>query len=382
MLEFFLLQSVDISLCLYGRFVAFFIQKCITIGCLLAGRRLIIKTIAIDAFGGDHAPSAVIEGAKMYLQDASSKTDVKIILVGKEALIKQELNKYSTGSQEAFQKIDILNADEIITNEESPTQAIKQKKNASMVMGLQLLKKNEASAFVSAGNTGALLAGATMIVGRLKGIERPALATLIPNTGGFTLVIDSGANIDSKPSYLVQFAKIGSVYMDMLNLGRKAKVGLINVGAEKEKGSSLTKEAYLLLEEEASRGGIHFVGNVEAREIPLGAVDVAVCDGFVGNVILKYSEGFAKGILSMLKEELMSSFLSKAGAFLAKGAFAGLKKRFDYSEIGGAPFLGLNGLVVKAHGSSNGKAFKGALNQCYQFIEKDIVKKTESCLIV
>lgn len=321
--------------------------------------------IAVDAMGGDNAPGAVIKGCV----EALGQEGIKLLLVGDESVINNELSKYQYDKG----KIETIHASEVITNEESPTAAIRQKKDSSIVIGLNLLKQGKAGSFVSAGCTGALLTGATVIVGRIKGIERPALATLMANEKGYTFFIDVGANVDCKPNYLLQFAKMGSVYMENIAGVKNPRVGLVNIGAEKEKGDSLTKEAYELLE----ASGLNFIGNAEARDIPGGIVDVAVCDGFVGNVILKYSEGFSKSILSMIKEELMSTTMTKVGAFFAKSAFKNLKKRFDPSEIGGAPFLGLKGLVVKAHGSSDARAIKNAINQCSIFTEKDIVKKIE-----
>jgi glycerol-3-phosphate acyltransferase PlsX len=218
-----------------------------------------------------------------------------------------------------------------------------------------------------------VLAGATVIIGRIRGIQRPALATVLPTVSGYVFVIDCGANVDSRPEFLVQFAQMGSIYMREIMGINNPRVGLVNIGAEAEKGNALCKEAYPML----SAADINFIGNTEARDIPLGAIDVAVCDGFVGNVILKYSEGFAKGIMSMIKEELMSSTLSKMGAMLSKGAYGNLRKRFDYTEVGGAPFIGLNGLVVKAHGSSNAKAIMNACKQCSKFIQADIPTKIQ-----
>ncbi len=319
--------------------------------------------IAVDAMGGDYAPDAIVEGATSAV---SYNDKIKIILVGKEDLIKPCIDKFTFPKD----RIEIVNATEVIQTDEIPTTAIKQKKDSSIVVGLNLLKQKEADAFVSAGNTGALLTGATLIVGRIKGIERPVLGTLIPNSKGYTFLLDSGANVDCKASYLAQFAKMGSVYMEHVMGIKNPKVGLINIGAEKEKGNSLTKEAYPLLEQ----SDINFIGNVEARDISLGTVDVAVCDAFVGNVILKFAEGFAKTILGMIKEELMSTTISKVGAFLAQGAFKNLKDRFDYSKVGGAAFIGLNSLVVKAHGNSDPKSIRGAINQCVSFVENDIVK--------
>jgi len=323
--------------------------------------------VAVDAMGGDHAPKAAIDGAVAALED---KDIAKIVLIGKEDVILSSLDDLAPFDRS---RIEIVHAEEVISTHESPTTAIKSKKNSSVVVGLNLVKEGHAAAFVSAGSTGAILTGGTVIIGRIKGIKRPALGVVFPNTNGYTFLVDSGANVDSKAEYLVQFAQMGSIYMESIMDVKNPRVGLINVGAEQEKGNALTKEAYTLLSDKNL--GINFIGNVEGRDIPLGAVDVAVCDAFVGNIILKYSEGFAKGIMSMLKEELMSNSVSKFGAMMSKGAYNRLRKRFDYTEVGGAPFVGLNGLVVKAHGSSNAKAVKNAVKQCSKFIKADVVNK-------
>ncbi|MCL2674927.1 MAG: phosphate acyltransferase PlsX, partial [Defluviitaleaceae bacterium] len=291
---------------------------------------------------------------------------------GQEEAINSELSKYDYDKS----RISIVNAASVIENDDHPVAAIKAKKDSSMVVGLNLLKSKQAQAFVSAGNTGALLAGATLIVGRIKGIERPAIATVLPTTNNPFLLIDSGANVDCKPSYLVQFAMMGSVYMEAVLGVNKPKVGLINIGTEEEKGNALVKETYPLL----GKSGLNFVGNVEAKELPFGAVDVVVCDAFVGNVVLKLSEGLSKALLGMVKDAMMSTLQAKIGAMLSMSALRGLKKKFDVSEVGGAPFLGLNALVVKAHGSSDARAITGAVNQCAKFISNDIVTKIESAL--
>jgi glycerol-3-phosphate acyltransferase PlsX len=245
------------------------------------------------------------------------------------------------------------------------------------------VKEQKVDAFVSAGNTGALLAGATLIVGRIKGIERPALGAMLPTgmgtskDGKFSLLIDCGANVDAKPAYLAQFGKMGAVYMETVRGIAKPSVGLINIGAEKEKGNALTKEAYALLENDTR---INFIGKVEAREIPNYAADVLVCDAFTGNVLLKYTEGFAKSIFGLVKAEMTATAMTKVGALLAKGAFRNIKNKFDYDDIGGAPFLGLNGLVVKAHGSSSARAIKGAIGQCIAFVENDFITGLQSKL--
>ncbi|MBZ4668521.1 MAG: plsX, partial [Defluviitaleaceae bacterium] len=317
--------------------------------------------VAVDAMGGDHAPREIVKGCI----ETTNLDDIKIILVGNEDQIKNELSQYTYDQS----KISIAHASEVITMEDSPVTAIRKKKDSSMVVGLNLLKQKEADAFISAGNTGALLAGGTFLVGRIKGVERPALAPLIPNKKGFSLLIDCGANMDSKPGYLAQFAQMGSIYMEKIMGISSPKVGLVNVGAEKEKGNQLTKEAYSLIE----ALDVNFIGNIEARDIPYGEADVIVCDAFTGNIILKYTEGFGLALFDIIKEELTRNTSSKIGALLSKSAFKRVKNRFDYTEYGGAPMLGLQGLVVKAHGSSNAKAIGSAIRQAIKFKEQKIV---------
>lgn len=317
-------------------------------------------TIAIDAMGGDNAPREIIKGSVSI-----SNKNLKIILVGKKKLIENELHGHK------FENIEILDSAQVITNNDSPTWAIKNKKDSSLIKGLNLLKENNADGFVSAGNTGALLSCATVLLKRIPQIIRPALATPLPNINRTSLLIDSGANVDCKPIYLEQFAKMGSVYMENVMKIKNPRVGLINIGTESDKGNILTKETYELL----SGSGINFIGNIEARDIPSGIADVLICDGFAGNIILKHTEGLGKNIFKMLKAELNKNFTRKLGALLAKPAFISIKKKFDYAEIGGAPFLGLQSIIVKAHGSSDAKAIKNAITQCISFIENDISNK-------
>jgi len=337
--------------------------------------------IAVDAMGGDNAPAAIIEGCVAFLKN----NDARICLLGDI----EKINAFG-GAVLDDPRITVVHAPEIIGFDEVPTAAVRQKKNSSIVVGMNLLKKGltigekteKVGAFVSAGSTGALLTAATLLVGRAKGVERPALATLLPcekkSDGdlGYVFVMDVGANAECKPSYLCQFGKMGSVYMENILGVKNPRIGLVNIGAEKEKGNTLTKEAYELLE----NSDINFMGNTEACDIPRGTVDVAICDGFVGNVILKFAEGFSKSLLSTIKKTLMSNFSGKIGGLFAGSSFKKLKTMFDPSEIGGAPFLGLNALVVKAHGGSNARAIESALKQCSLFIEKDIVKKIEENL--
>lgn len=323
------------------------------------------KIIAIDAMGGDNAPIEIVKGAVA----ASKAVKYKLALVGKEDVIKAELSKYQYDKE----KIQVVNATEVIENCDTPTEAIKNKKDSSMVVGMNMVKEGKALALVSAGNTGALLTGATIIVGRIKGVKRPALGTMLPTEKKRVLMLDSGANVDAKAEYLLQYAQMGSVYMEFVEGRKNPRVGLVNIGTEKEKGNALVKESYELLE---NAQGINFIGNTEARDITLGDVDVIVCDAFVGNVILKVMEGLGKTVLRILKKSLLSSLRTKIGAFISKPAFKKIQKEFfEYDDIGGAPFLGLKGLVVKAHGSSDAGAVKGAIKQCERFIDGDIVNK-------
>lgn len=321
-------------------------------------------TVAVDAMGGDNAPVEVVKGTIDAIAD---NRNIKIYLVGHNISINDELSKYTYNKEQ----IEVVDAKEIIDPHESPVMAIRRKKESSIVKGLQLVKEKKANAFVSAGSTGAILAGGTFIVGRIKGIERPALAPFIPHKNGVSLLIDCGANVDSKASYLVQFAKMGSIYYENVLGVKNPRVALINIGEEESKGNNLVKEAYALLKQE----DINFVGNIEAREISSGKADVLVCDAFIGNIILKYTEGFGLTLLGMLKDAFLQDTRSKLGALLLKPALKKFKKKLDYTEYGGAPLLGLEGLVVKTHGSSDAKAIKNTIIQCKTFAEQNINHK-------
>lgn len=319
--------------------------------------------IAIDVMSGDNAPAEIIKGCI----EASKQTKHHLVLVGDETIVRQELNKYTYPSEQ----ITIVDAKEIITMEDVPVQAIRQKKNSSMVVGLNLVKSKQADALVSAGNTGALLAGGTLIVGRIKGIERPALATPIPTDKGYSLLVDCGANADAKPSYLMQFAHMGTIYMKYVMGIESPSVGLINIGTEEEKGNTIAKETHALLKQ----SNLNFIGNIEAREIPAGKSDILVCDGFVGNIVLKHMEGFGMWIFKLLKDEFTKTWIRKIGAMLLKPALKSLKNRFDYSEQGGAPLLGLNRLVVKTHGNAKAKEIQYTILQAIKFVEQEVVEK-------
>ena len=317
--------------------------------------------IAVDIFGGDNSPSALIDGcvdaAKLY-------DDVEFVFTGDERIITDYMSEKGYGSS----RISIIDAPETITCGEQPTVAIKRKKNSSLVKALELVASKEADAFVSAGSTGAVLAGATLIVRRIKGVKRPARAPVMPTVKGPVLLIDCGANVDCKPNYLQQFAVMGSAYMKKVCGIDAPRVGLINNGAEAEKGNELTKSAYKLLE----NTDINFVGNCEARYTMTGDYDVLVCDGFVGNAVLKCTEGVARSVMSIMKQELMASPITKLGALISKSGFKRVKKRMDYTEYGGAPLLGINGCIIKAHGSSNAKAITSAIGQVRSYCIGDV----------
>lgn len=324
--------------------------------------------IVVDAMGGDNAPAAIVEGCV----DAVNEYGVNIMLTGDLDAVSNELKKH----EYAKDKIEVIHTTEIISNNEHPAMAVRRKKDSSMVVGLRLLKEGKGDAFISAGSTGALLTGATLITGRIKGIKRPALAPLMPGKNGAFMIIDVGANVDCKPENLLQFAVMGSIYFKNLMHMDNPKVGLVNNGAEEEKGNDLTKAAHQLLK----GADINFTGNIEPRYVPDGDTQVVVCDGFVGNAILKTFEGSASLIFDTLKRELTSSNLSKLGALMLKPAFKRIKKKFDYTEYGGAPFLGVNGAVIKAHGSSDAKAVKNAIRQAKLFVENGVVEKIKGSI--
>ncbi len=329
------------------------------------------KTIVVvDAMGGDNAPVEIVKGAV----DAVNKSDkVQVILTGIEDVVRAELKKYTYPEE----RISVLHASEVITTEEAPAFAIKKKKDSSIVVGQKLLKTGEADAFVSAGSTGAVLVGGTLVAGRIRGIERTPLGTLIPTEKGVALLVDSGANADCRPSHLVQFAQMGSIYMEHVIGIKNPRVALVNIGVEEEKGNALVKETLPLLKECKN---INFTGSIESREIPHGGADVIVCDGFTGNVILKLYEGVASALMHQIKGGLMSSLRSKIGALLIKPALKQVLKKFDASEYGGAPMLGLNGLVVKTHGSATAAEVSNSILQCITFKEQGINDKIRTLL--
>ncbi len=331
-----------------------------------------VVKVALDAMGGDNAPVEIIKGAVDALAESE---DLVVYLVGREKTIKEELGKYQYDDR----RILIVPADEVIETAEPPVMAIRKKKESSIVKALYLVKNGTCDAFVSAGSSGAILVGGQLIVGRIKGIDRAPLAPVIPTAKGCALLIDCGANVDAKPNNLVQFAKMGSIYCEhVLNI-EKPRVAIVNIGAEEEKGNLLVKETFPLLK---ACDDINFIGSIEAREIPSGYADVIVCEAFVGNVILKLYEGTASVLVQKIKEGLKSSLKSKIGAALTLPALKDTLKSFSTKEHGGAPLLGLNGLVVKTHGSSESVEIKNSLLQCMTFKEQDINGKIRQQLTI
>ena len=318
--------------------------------------------IFVDAMGGDYAPQAPVEGAVEALR---RYPNIEITLAGDLEQVEPLLKD----CDDVRGRITLLHAPEVITNHESPVMGVRTKKNSATVQGMLQLKEKQADGFVSAGSTGAVLAGGMFRLGRIEGVERPALAPLLPNGKGYFLLIDCGANVDCKPEYLQQFGVMGDAYMKGVMGLEKPRVGLINIGAESEKGNALVKAVYPLMEQ----AGYHFIGNVEARDITGDQADVLVCDGFSGNLILKFLEGVSGTLMGMIKKELMADTRSKIGALISKPAFRRVKKAMDYTEVGGAPLLGVQGAVVKAHGSSNAHAFSCAIGQCVKMIDGHVV---------
>ena len=328
--------------------------------------------VAVDAMGGDNAPGETVKGA---VEAINADRRVKVFLVGREPVIKEELKKYEYDEAQ----LEVVHAEEVIETAEPPVMAIRRKKNSSIVVCMNMVKDGACDAMVSAGSTGAVLVGGQVIVGRIKGVERPPLAPLIPNAKGVSLLLDCGANVDARASQLLQFAKMGSIYMERVIGVKNPRVGLVNIGVEEEKGNALTKETYPLLQ---NCPEINFIGNVEARDIPEGAADVLVCEAFAGNVVLKMLEGVSSVLVGKIKEGMMSSLKSKIGALLVKPALKKTLKGFSTEEYGGAPLLGLNGLVVKTHGSSKAIEIRHSVLQCIAFKEQNINEMIKEQIIL
>ena len=315
--------------------------------------------LSVDAMGGDHAPESVVRGCEAALK---TYKDLEIILVGNE----HEIKKYIQPSK----RIQILHTDVVIEGEDSPVRAVRRKKDSSMVLAVQQVKEGKADAAISAGNTGALMTAGLLVLGRISGIERPALAPMLPTLGGDGfLLLDVGANMDAKPAHLLQYAQMGHVYMKKVRKIEKPRIGLLNIGSEAGKGTDLTKQVYALLQDSS----LEFVGNVEARDLLEGVADVVVCDGFSGNLVLKTIEGTAMSLFSVLKQELTSSFTNKLAAGVLKPSFKRVKQKMDYSEYGGAGLFGLKAPLIKAHGSSDERAFFSAIRQAKIMHEENVV---------
>ena len=324
----------------------------------------------LDGMGGDHAPASVVEGAVLALREMEHE----IVLVGQEQLIKEELKKYKYDEK----RISIVDAREVITNDEAPVRAVRSKKDSSIVKGINMVKSGEGDIFISAGSTGALLSGGLFILGRIQGIDRPALASIYPIVGGrASLLVDAGANSECKPNNLLEFGIMGNIYMEKVIGRENPKVGLVNIGSESKKGSTLTKAAYELLEQ----SDMNFIGNVEAREVPKGACDVIVTDGFTGNVILKLTEGLAWNILQVIKKKFTEGVKAKLGAALLIDKIGGLKQEFDYSSYGGAPILGVKGPIVKMHGSSGANAVKNTILKGIPYVEGNVVGTIQNSVL-
>lgn len=316
--------------------------------------------VAIDAMGGDHAPKVVVEGAVA----AANELDVSMLLVGRRDLIEPLLEQHGP-----TERVEVVDAATVIGMHDHPATAVRQKPDSSLVVGVKLVREGRASAFVSAGSTGALMAAGLFELKRIAGVERPAIGALFPTARGKTLIIDVGANADCKPEHLAQFGVMGSAYLERVFDVHRPSVGLLSIGEEETKGNALVLAAHPLLKQLP----IHFVGNIEGRDIPHGTVDVAVCDGFTGNVVLKLAEGMAGTITSMIRAEINASLVSKVAAVGVLPAFRRVRTRLDHTEYGGAPLLGINGVCIVAHGSSNAKSIRGAIRVAVQAVEHGLV---------
>jgi glycerol-3-phosphate acyltransferase PlsX len=326
--------------------------------------------IVIDGMGGDNAPFEIVKGCV----EASSLIEDELYIIGDENKLLEVLSIYNYDTN----KIKVIHAADVITNEDAPVKAVRTKTESSLVKGITMVRDGEAQLFISAGNTGAIMAGGLFILGRIQGIDRPAIAATYPIMGkGVCLLVDTGANSECKPNNLLEFGTMGSIYMEKVLGLKNPKVGLVNIGIEETKGTTVIKAAYELLK----KSSVNFIGNVEAREIPHGAADVVVCDGFVGNVIVKLSEGLAMSILQLIKKKFMENTVSKVGAFLLSGKLKELKKEFDYSEYGGAPILGVKGALVKVHGSSNANAVKNAILKGIPYVTNDVVQIIQNSVL-
>lgn len=329
--------------------------------------------IAVDAMGGDYAPREIVKGALEAIRQAKQE----VILVGDEELIRREVELIQpdlTGGQSEL--LSIVHAPEVITMSDSPVVAVRRKKNSSLVRAVQLVKEGAADAVVSAGNTGAMMAAGVLLLGPIPGIDRPAIATMLPNKKGKALLLDAGANVDCKPVHLLQFGLMGYLYMQEIIGVKRPKVGLLSIGEEESKGNELTLAAFQLLQKAA----VNFLGNVEGRDIFEGTADVIVCDGFTGNIVLKASEGMITALLAMAKEEIRRSLPAKIGMAMLMPALRSFWRKLDYAEYGGAPLLGLNGIVIICHGRSQARAIRNAVRAGRESVENNLVLAIKNCV--
>ncbi len=333
----------------------------------MADEQRSVTRIALDAMGGDHAPREIVLGALL----ATAESSVEILLVGKEEVVRQELVAAGAPSPP---RIEIVDAREVVEMDDTAVAPLRRKRNSSVRVCANLVSEGRADAFVSAGNTGATWTSARVVMGMIEGVSRPALAAIVPSVKGHTLLLDVGANVDAKPNHLREFAVMGHFYAQMVFGLAEPRVGLLSIGEEEGKGNELTKEVYRVLKET----GLNFMGNAEGRDVYNGNADVVVCDGFIGNVVLKASEALGEFVSRTLREEMTRSLPRKLGALLAKSAFDDLKKRMDYSEYGGAPLLGVKGGCIVCHGRSNAKAIKNAVRVACDFAENRIDAKIQA----
>jgi glycerol-3-phosphate acyltransferase PlsX len=327
--------------------------------------------VTIDAMGGDHAPHSIVAGA--VLAHRAHGDRVALTLAGDSELIRAEMENLSA----AGLPIDILHCDQVIGMAEEPAESVRKKQDSSIVVGLTMQKERESDAFISAGNTGAVMAASLLVLGRLKGVNRPAIGTFFPSEKGRTLVLDVGANSECKALNLYQFALMGTIYYSKIFSNDNPKVGLLSIGEEKSKGNELTVASHKLI----SAADLNFIGNVEGRDILQGKADVVVCDGFVGNIILKFAESIYSFLAQLVRQKVKVSLFAKIGALLLRPAFRDLKKKFDYSEYGGAPLLGINGVSIICHGGSSAKAIKNAVAMALLMVEQDINKQIENRIV-
>lgn len=322
--------------------------------------------IALDAMGGDHAPAEVVKGA----MESAREHGIEVVLVGQQEAIKAKLASYDQQSL----NLNIVNASQVVEMGDHPAMAIRQKRESSIVVGMNLLKEGKVSAFVSAGNSGAVMAAALLILGGVKEVERPAIGTVFPTSSGKAFLLDVGANVDCKPVHLVQFAHMGSLYMERVFGIERPRIALLSNGEEETKGNQLVREAYKLLK----MSNLNFIGNIEGKDIPKGVADVVVCDGFTGNVVVKVTEGLSEMLFDSLRQALTRQLHFKVAASILRPAFSDVRKRLDYTEYGGAPLLGVNGTVIIAHGRSDAKAIKNALRVAKQAVEQDVLGALKS----